>query len=279
MVVPQCVVGSIDLEWEHRRAFNLEALAELARRRPSDSIEVGIPASDGYFSATTGPGAAPTAAAALKQIETAPTWVVLKDLQDDPGCRPHIEGLFDAVAGFLAVDPGTIGSRRCHAFISSHGARTPLHADDCVSVLVQVRGGKELTTYDMGRRYFSPRLARLSQGTARVFTNPRWVRGSECHVLSPGEAVVVPWNQPHEARTLDRGPSISLNVGFEDRGTARSARIAATNDALVCLGFRPVAIGVRSGVDALKALMGGTWFDRSGALRWLDRRWIEVDRG
>ena len=261
----------IDLDWTPHDEFGLVELGHLARRRPVEMIEVGVPSGDDYFSASTGPAAAARLDAVLGQLLSVATWVVLKDVQQDAAYAPHIDRLFRAVLRSLGVDLDTIFNRRCHVFISSDGARTPLHADDCNGVLVQVSGHKEVVTYDMGRNYFSPNLARLRAGAPRVFTLPtNRVCLGQCYALRAGAALTIPWNWPHEATTPAGSHSVSLNVSFETQQTRRFAQAAVTNDLLLHAGRSPLAIGVNERSDAAKTLIGSV-LDRVGLLGWLER--------
>jgi hypothetical protein len=232
---------------------------------------VGVPGQNGYFSATTGSAAMARLDAALEQLQSAPAWVVLKDVQQDATYATHIDYLFRSVLSSLHLDPDIVFNRRCHVFISSRGARTPLHADDCHGLLVQVSGNKEVVIHDMGKNYFSPRLARLRARTPRVFTLPAsHTYRPYCFTVPPGMALTIPWNWPHEAATSADSWSVSLNVSFETPQTDRYARVAATNDLLFHMGRTPTAIGVNKRSDTAKALVGSaingarllSWFER-----------------
>jgi hypothetical protein len=267
----------IDLGWAADDEFEVSKLACLAQRRPADTIEVGIPVDGGYFTAVAGDEAVALLAEALQQLPGTATWVVLKDIQQDTFYAPHVDGLFQAVLNSLHIDSGVIFNRRCHVFISSGGARTPLHADDCNGVLVQVSGCKEMVMYDMGRNYFSPRLARLRSGTSRVFALPaNHVCDRQRYVVQPGTGLTVPWNWPHEAMTPTESRSISINVSFETPTTTRCALIAATNDLLLHAGRAPLAIGSNERSDAVKALLGPT-VSRVGLLERLERKYQSGD--
>jgi hypothetical protein len=261
----------IDLDWTLDDEFGLVELRNLARRRPIETIEVGVPDGDDYFSATTGPAAVARLDAVLGQLLSMAAWVVLKDVQQDATYAPRIDRLFQAVLRSLGIDLDRVSNHRCHVFISSDGARTPLHADDCNGVLIQVSGLKEVMTYDMGRNYFSPRLARLRARTSRVFPlPPNQVFLKRCYALRPGEAITIPWNWPHEATTPAGSHSVSLNVSFETKQTRRFAQAAVTNDLLLQVGCSPLAIGLNKRSDAIKALTGSA-LDRTGLLRWMER--------
>lgn len=263
----------IDLDWEAGDEFRLAELACLARRRPADTIEVGVPTSSGYFAAVVGAAAVTLLAEAFGQLPAAATWVVLKDIQQDTFYAPRVDGLFQAVLNSLHIDSGVIFNRRCHVFISSGGARTPLHADDCNGVLVQVSGCKEMVMYDMGRNYFSPRLARLRSGTSRVFALPaNHVCDRQRYIVRPGTGLTVPWNWPHEAATPTESRSISINVSFETPTTTRCALIAASNDLLLHAGRAPLAIGANERSDVVKALLGSA-VSRVGLLGRLERKY------
>jgi hypothetical protein len=261
----------IELDWTPDDKFGVVELGNLARRRPAEKIEVGVPDSDGYFSATTGPAAVARLDTALRQLQSVATWIVLKDVQQDATYAPYIDRLLQAVLPCLGIDPDTISNRRCHMFISSHGARTPLHSDDNNGVLVQVSGHKEVVIYDMGRNYFSPRLARLRVRSPRVFTLPAsHLHQRQSYVVTPGMGLPIPWNWPHEAVTPAGSQSVSLNVSFETQQTRRYAQTAVTNDFLLHIGRSPLAIGVNPRSDAAKAFIGSV-LSRVRLLGWLER--------
>jgi hypothetical protein len=267
----------IDLDWTAGDNFEIAQLARLASRRPPDTIEVGTPTGNGYFAAVAGDEAVALLAGALANFPAAATWVVLKDIQQDDGYAAHVDRLFQAVLDNLPVDSAVAFNRRCHVFISSLGARTPLHADDCDGVLVQVSGCKEMFMYDMGRNYFSPRLARLRSRTSRVFTLPAdHACDRQRYVVRPGTGLTVPWNWPHEAATPAESHSVSINVSFETPETARWALIAMTNDLLLHAKRAPLAIGLNHRADAVKAVLGSA-ISRVGLLGRLERKYRSGD--
>jgi hypothetical protein len=242
-----------------------------------DTVEVGRPVGGGYFAAVTGDEAVALLAEAFERFSDTATWVVLKDIQQDAIYAPQVDGLFQAVLNSLCIDSGMIFNRRCHVFISSRGARTPLHADDCNGILVQVSGCKEMVMYDMGLKYFSPRLARLRSRTSRVFTLPSGHEfNRQRYIIQPGTGITVPWNWPHEAATLGDSPSVSVNVSFETSATTRCALVSATNDLLLHAGRTPRAIGVNERTDAVKALIGLA-VSRIGLFERLERKYRSGD--
>lgn len=262
---------SIELGWAPGGEFGLAELTRLALRRPIESIEVSVPSEDDRSSGTGGLANASRLNSVLQKLPSAEAWVVLKDVQQDEAYSAHVDRLFQIILRNLGIDLQETSTRRCHVFISSDGAHTPLHADDCHGVLVQVSGCKEITIYDMGRDYFSPRLARLSAKSARVFELPANHRFSEeRHVLRPGAALTIPWNWPHEVTTPLNSRSVSLNVSFETKQTRHSARAAVTNDLLLHAGHKPQAIGVNKNHDTAKALIGSA-LDRMGLLSLIER--------
>jgi hypothetical protein len=261
----------IDVDWAPDDEFSLVELRHLAHIRPIETIEVGVPSGNGYFSATTGPAAAARLDAVLDQLQSMASWVVLKDIQQDVTYAPRIDRLFQAILRGLNIELDRISNHRCHVFISSDGAKTPLHADDCNGVLIQMSGRKEIVTYDMGKNYFSPRLARLRARTPRVFPLPaNQVFLKRRHALHPGAALTIPWNWPHEAITPAGSHSLSLNVSFETKQTRRFGQAAVTNDLLLHVGRSPLAIGMNKRSDAVKALIGSA-LDRVGLLEWMER--------
>jgi hypothetical protein len=269
----------VDLDWRGGDEFSFGALGALAHRLPVEAVEVGVPSGDGYFSATTGAAAAARLDEAFAQLEAAPAWIVLKDVQRVAVLADCVDGLFAAVLECLGVDPAAAVNRRCHIFVSSYGARTPLHADDCHGLLVQVSGRKEMVMYDMGRRHFSLRLARRSANAARVLTlPPGWTCAATRYTVSPGQGLTVPWNWPHEGATPAESESVSINVSFETEQTRRFAQMAETNELLLHLGRSPRAIGVNKRSDVTKALVGSA-ISRVGLLSRLERRRKIGDRG
>ena len=267
----------ITLDWVTGGKFEIAELARLARRRPTETIEVGKPAGDGYFVAVTGSEAAALLAEALVRLSDAATWVVLKDIQQDAAYAPLVNALLQVVLTQLGIDRNATFNHRCHVFISSHGARTPLHADDCNGILVQVSGYKEVAMYDMGRRYFSPRLARLRSRTSRVFALPgNHASQRQRYIVRPGTGLTVPWNWPHEAATQADSQSVSINLSFETPTTTRCALTSATNDLLLHAGCSPRAIGINEQADAAKALIGSV-ISRAGLLGRLERKYRSGD--
>jgi hypothetical protein len=185
------------------------------------------------------------------------SWVVLKDVQVDESYATPVGKVLGDLENLASDVASGFAARRGHVFVASGGAVTPLHADDDEGLLLQVHGRKEVTLYDMGRSYFSPRLAREKEGSARVFAVPRSAAGKvSTVVLQPGDGIHIPWRWPHSARVLGGDHSVSLTVSVETSSTRSQSYSALTNDVLVRLGMRPRALGQRRRVDRAKARVG-----------------------
>lgn len=226
--------------------FSHDALLEAVGRWPESSMEL-----------RDHQGAPPVAtreraAAALASVSRAPAWIVLKELQDDPRYRPVV---LDACRTVLELSRAQERDLvlRAHVFVASAGVETPLHADDDQGFLLHVRGGKELTLYEMGERHFSPARARAEAGTARVFELPEgWPVRAHTFRLEPGDAAHIPWHWPHRARSLGPDHSVSVNVSIESARTQALLRVSNANDVLAACGLRPRAVGSSPPRDWLK---------------------------
>jgi hypothetical protein len=248
--------GRFEHQLHRSDLFTIDALARAAARWPAEAIEVRVGSAATRGPAELGPaedGHRELATRCLERIDTGGAWVVLKDAQADGEYRPLFAAAFAALRA-LARERGGPALERAHIFVASPGVVTPMHADDDQGFLLHIRGGKALTLFDMGDRYFSPAIARTRHGAGRQFELPEgWPTRSVTFELQAGEGAHIPWQWPHEASSTGPGHSVSVNMSFETPRTREALRASVTNDWLVARGLRPRAIGRLPASDWVKA--------------------------
>jgi hypothetical protein len=231
--------------------FSMEALAGLADRLPEASVEHNV----GDLPTVTGPSGDvervdASAGDVVRSIEENRSWMVLKNVEQDPAYRDLLHECLDEVRELSAAEGG-MTLREGFVFISAPGSVTPSHVDPEHNFLLQVRGTKEMHV----GRFDDPvaeqlQLERIYGGGHRnLDREPDSVR---CYPLAPGDGVYVRPDAPHFVRN---GPatSVSFSITWRTPATRRTSRVHRTNGRLRALGLSPRPPGAGVARDQVKA--------------------------
>jgi hypothetical protein len=238
--------------------LNLSQLIELSRRLPAMSVKYN----DGDLSVAENLEAMPSNGLSVEEtirgIEQRCSWMVLKNVQDDPQYRQLLMQCLDEVKRYSEpIDPGMCDAR-AFIFISSAGSVTPFHIDPEINFLLQVRGSKAMSVFDPADREILPErdLERFSLaedlGVVKYkeeFQNRAFVAN-----LSPGVGVHCPVTAPHWVKV---GPevSISLSITFRSPSTRRKRSVYWVNAHLRGFGMSPIPAGASRWKDAVKQVL------------------------
>lgn len=231
--------------------MDLESLAQLASRHPSQQIEQNEGAVSEVASAADARASALSPDEVVRTIDTNGLWMVIKNIELDATYKGLLDELLDEVEPIVADREGGMRRREGFIFISAPNATTPSHTDPEHNFLLQIRGLKQMVVGqfpDDSTRQLE--IENLSSGGHR---NIDWTPVSpETFDLQPGDGVYVYPHAPHLVRNGPH-PSISLSITWRTPVTERNRRASAVNHWLRRLRFDPAAPGERPRVDASKA--------------------------
>jgi hypothetical protein len=236
--------------------LTLPRIAQLAAELPRDLIEYN----SGQVAISQDPDATPSIdldpVEAVKSIETAGTWMVLKRLENSPeyrqlledallsvararGCNSLLDAGFEQIEGFL--------------FVSSPNSTTPFHLDSEDNFFVQIHGEKFFTIFDNTDRGIvsEDEIERSMTQHRNLKYDERFAsRGIEFQ-LSAGDGCYVPYQWPHWVRTTG-SHSISLAITWKTRQVRRLNDLRIFNSMLRGIGLPQPPPGVQPVRDALK---------------------------
>jgi hypothetical protein len=234
--------------------FALERLLELARRLPADRIEYNA----GDLGVSQDPRATPrtglSAEETLRRIEHCGSWLVLKNVELDPGYAALLGGCLAELRAH--TEPRAPGMRLAQGFVfvSSPGAVTPFHIDPEHNFLLQIHGCKTIHVFEPADRAVLAEedLERFYTGAHRnLALREAWRARARPFALGPGAGVHVPVTAPHWVQN-GQAVSVSFSVTFRSRVSERRAQVYAMNARLRRRGLRPAPYGAGALRDLLK---------------------------
>ena len=232
--------------------FSQDGLAGLADRLPSASIEHNLgtlptvvgPDNEGVKSLDLTPGEI------VRTIEENKSWMVLKNVEQDPAYGALLRDCLDEVRE-LSEPEGGMTLQEAFIFISAPNSMTPSHVDPEHNFLLQIKGTKEMHV----GRFDDPvdeqlQLERVYLGGHRNLTHEP--DSARCFALSPGDGVYVRPDAPHFVRNGPE-PSISFSITWRTPATARASRVHRTNGRLRKARISPAPPGRSVARDRVKA--------------------------
>lgn len=235
--------------------FDLDRLISLARALPESSIEYN--AGDAPLSCD--PAQAPknglSAIETLQRIDVTQSWIVLKNVEQDPDFRTAMARCLASVAPVVSAATGCMHRQEAFVFVSSPGAITPFHMDPEHNILLQVRGRKTMHVYPYGDYAIVPaerHEAYHAGGHRNLEYRPEFDSVAKAYALGPGDAVYVPVKAPHRVR-VDEGVSVSFSITWRSSASVAEARLHRMNARLRRAGGRPPLPGARPMRDAAAA--------------------------
>jgi oxalate decarboxylase/phosphoglucose isomerase-like protein (cupin superfamily) len=253
--------GSAPFLVRHRltqnQLFSLPALVALARRLPASSVEYNA----GDVPLTLDPARTPrnglSPQETIRRIEQCRSWLVLKNVEQDPAYRLLLERCLAEVGAVSeGLSPG-MSNKEGFIFVSSPGSVTPYHMDPEENFLLQVRGHKTMHVFDPADRSVlsEHEIERFLSGAHRnlVFRDEYRSKG-RAFELRPGWGVHVPVTAPHWVQN-GAEVSISFSITFQTKATLRYAHAHRLNAGLRRWGLRPSPVGQSALRDRLKQLL------------------------
>jgi hypothetical protein len=244
--------------------LQLPALIELAQRLPESAVEYysgDVSRSQGK---KTYPGNGLSIVETVRRIEECGSWMVMQNVQVDPGYGALLRSLLDE--WYQQIDPrrlkqlrGARNREKAFIFISSPGSVTPYHLDDEHNFLLQVRGSKHISMWDVNDRVVMPE--RQAEHMLQYWHPETWDRympyeddfekRAALYELGPGEGLHFPFGAPHWVKN---GPavSISFSITFRSELSDERAILYGLNGRMRRMGINPSPPGQSRWRDSLK---------------------------
>ncbi|MGE0192960.1 MAG: cupin-like domain-containing protein [Planctomycetota bacterium] len=192
----------------------------------------------------------------LREIETAKAWLGLDKVQGDPEVRDLSHAFLSQALATLPDRVGRIHKVEANFFVSSPGARKPIHMDPEHNFLLQVRGTKTVHLWDVEDREIVPESLLEAFATTADWAGlpvKRKDKPPTCSFhLEPGTGVYFPVYWPHAVENGTGEASISASFTFHSDRSRRTETIRQMNAKLRRLGLSPRAPGASRLADRLK---------------------------
>lgn len=246
---------------QHEGLFSLPRLIELARCLPEQSVEYNageVPISlDPNMVPRTGLSVVET----IQRIEERRSWMVLKNVEQDPDYYKLLDRCLDEVARYSYVlDPG-MHDREGFIFISSPFSVTPYHIDNEQNFLLQICGKKMMHVFNKFDRSIlsEEEIENLMSGAHRnLIFEEKYREKATVFDLKPGDGLHVPVASPHWVKNGNE-VSISFSVTFQTAVTKRKCHAYKMNAWLRRQGFMPAPVGQSLLKDAIKSFASQTF--------------------
>ena len=256
--------------FRHRLAghpvFELDRLMELAeetqRTRPAELYyDAGAIDVNQRWDKTPRPEF--SAKDAIQRIEHCGAWIVLKRADKNKEYATVLKECMAELQEYTGLNLDRVMKvQEVILFITSPKRVTTYHIDRECSLLLQIRGEKQISIFDRNDREV------LSEEEIERFWSvdhnaPRYKPELQHHAtvyeLRPGNGVHIPVNCPHWVQNADN-ISVSLNVNFQYRDTMR-ANLYRLNFLLRKMGMQPTPPGKSVAKDKVKsvAVMPMVW--------------------
>lgn len=236
--------------------FSLEALVGLAARLPAASIEYNAGDLPVDQDADKTPANGLSAEETIRRIETCRSWMVLKNVEQDPAYAAALEECLADIAAATDMKTGRMEKKLGFIFISSAGSVTPFHMDPEHNILMQLRGAKEFHAYPAAGGIVSDEDHELYHAGAQhrnLRHKPEFDALSTVHDLAPGDALYVPVKAPHWVK-VGTEPSVSFSITWRSRLSLDEASLRLANRWARLRGFNPPPPGMRPLRDRLAIL-------------------------
>ena len=238
----------------NHRLFELGRLIELSQFLPEASVEYNsgdVPVSqDPNLTPRNGLSIADT----IARIEQCKSWMVLKNVEQDPEYRDVLYDCLDEMRPLVdQVAPG-MRVRQAFIFISSAGSVTPFHIDPENNFLLQIRGNKHVQLFDAEDRdvMTEEQLEKFFTGAHRNMPyKPEFESRGTWYELNPGDGLHFPVAAPHWVKNGSE-VSISFSITFQTDSSQRRQSLHRWNNGLRRFGLKPRNVGQTPWLDELK---------------------------
>ena len=229
--------------------LTVERVAQLADFLPEQSVEHNLGNVDKLVAGGEAPKLDQTPGEVARGIETNRSWMVLKNIEQDPAYQALLDECLDEVNDWSDREGGQT-LREGFIFLTAPNSMTPAHVDPEHNFLLQIRGDKVMHTGNFPDAE-TKRLT-LEAFHSGAHRNIDWDPVNEKPFpLGPGDGVYMPVAKPHWVTSGD-DVSVSLSITFRTPATERAARLWAANNQLRKLKLAPKAPGTSERADKVK---------------------------
>ena len=237
--------------------FALPRLVELARRLPAASVEYNAGDVPLTLDPTRTPQTGLSVEETLRRIEECRSWMVLKNVEQDPEYRDLLELCLAEVHAFSDPLVSGMSDKEGFVFVSSPGSVTPYHLDPEQNFLLQIRGRKRMNVFDPADRALlsEEEIERFLAGAHRnLVYRDDYQAKAQVFELVPGLGVHVPVTAPHWVQNGD-AVSVSFSITFQTQASMRRSHVHQMNADLRRWGFSPAPAGRSVLRDSMKQLV------------------------
>ena len=231
--------------------FNLDALAELADRLPSEVVEHNLASVGALEPGGVVPRLDASAGEIVRGIETNGCWIVLPCIPETPPYDALYGRILDELAPIVPGGRAAMRKLLGVVFVASRQSTTPSHVDPELGFLLHLRGSKRVS------------IGQFPTAEAEQDDLDRFHRGGHRNTdqlpvdvthfdLEPGDGLHVPPFVPHWVEGGDE-VTISLSVGFHTPSNLRRLRVNQWNAYARRVGLSPEPYGRRPARDRAKA--------------------------
>jgi hypothetical protein len=176
----------------------------------------------------------------IRRIEECGSWMVLKNVNNDPAYGALLEEALAEVAPVIEPVSGEMLTKVGFIFVSSPGAVTPFHLDPEHNILLQIRGSKTMMIVP-GTEDVVPHEKHEAYhvgGHRNVAWHDDYEARGHKFELTPGEAVHVPLMWPHWVKNGPE-PSVSFSITWKSDWIYQEADVRGMNHLLRRWGMDP----------------------------------------
>jgi cupin-like protein len=234
--------------------LTLPSLIELSKRLPEGNIRYNrgdVPPGQQLYA---GPKTDLSIEETIRSIEECGSWMVIRFVEQDPAYRELLNQCLDEVQPLSERITKGMFKREGFVFISSPGSVTPFHADPEHNFLLQIRGKKTSSLFDVADRSIVSEEALERYLSGEPFTaefKNEYQEKAFVFDLSPGDGLHFPLNWPHWVKNGDE-VSISFSITFRTHESERAGIVYNVNHSLRKRGFKPTPYGESAPRDAAK---------------------------
>lgn len=195
-------------------------------------------------------------AAAIENIETSNSWLLLQNAQLDPEYKALMEQIITEVETLTSIPlRQEMTWLEAFIFVASPHTATPYHMDSEQNFIFQIHGEKEDNLFDRRDKSIltDQEIERFYMGEKEclVYREENQSKANVYH-LTPGTGIYHPVNDPHWVKNGD-SYCVSLTILFYLRDYDLRARVYQANHYLRRLGLNPTPPGKSAFLDTIKA--------------------------
>lgn len=224
-----------------------DALAALVTRLPETAMEYNLGTLPVGIRPEDTPANGLDALATVRTIESNHSWIVLKNVEQDPAYGALLDAALAELAPLVTPSTGPMEHREAFIFVTSPGSVTPFHMDPEHNILLQIEGSKVMNAFPASDPELVPpeQSEHFHNGGHR---NLVWEEAFRTKLdpvaLEPGDAVLMPVKAPHFVQNGD-AVSVSLSITWRSERSVAEGELHSFNRLLRRKGLPLVRVGER----------------------------------